>query len=300
MKGGCIGKYFIYLSYKKNMKKVRVTVSDFMNEIITGDSEYFKLPVGRIGNIIFKYYMDKDLNKVELGNFSGEVIQFNLNKKNEEIFMDTLIRNKVEIEAEYWRNIFFTYINNLRYKREEILFENKFKDIREAIKTEKKIKIKYHKYIRLVNPYFIKVSDSENRSYLFCYCEKNNDYRNYRISEIEEIWVTNEKNEIRDKKYIDDVRKNFDPFLSYKNRVKVKFTEKGIELYEKVLANRPRLIEEKDEIYTFECDNKLAMIYFAQFYSEVRILEPEELKTILKKELKKTIEIYKDKEKENV
>ena len=282
------------------MKKVRVTVSDFMNEIITGDSEYFKLPVGRIGNIIFKYYMDKDLNKVELGNFSGEVIQFNLNKKNEEIFMDTLIRNKVEIEAEYWRNIFFTYINNLRYKREEILFENKFKDIREAIKTEKKIKIKYHKYIRLVNPYFIKVSDSENRSYLFCYCEKNNDYRNYRISEIEEIWLTNEKNEIRDKKYIDDVRKNFDPFLSYKNRVKVKFTEKGIELYEKVLANRPRLIEEKDEIYTFECDNKLAMIYFAQFYSEVKILEPEELKTILKKELKKTIEIYEDKEKENV
>ena len=282
------------------MKKVRVTVSDFMNEIITGDSEHFKLPVGRIGNIIFKYYMDKDLNKVELGNFSGEVIQFNLNKKNEEIFMDTLIRNKVEIEAEYWRNIFFTYINNLRYKREEILFENKFKDIREAIKTEKKIKIKYHKYIRLVNPYFIKVSDSENRSYLFCYCEKNNDYRNYRISEIEEIWLTNEKNEIRDKKYIDDVRKNFDPFLSYKNRVKVKFTEKGIELYEKVLANRPRLIEEKDGIYTFECDNKLAMIYFAQFYSEVKILEPEELKTILKKELKKTIEIYEDKEKENV
>ena len=282
------------------MKKVRVTVSDFMNEIITGDSEYFKLPVGRIGNIIFKYYMDKDLNKVELGNFSGEVIQFNLNKKNEEIFMDTLIRNKIQTEAEYWRNIFFTYINNLRYKREEILFENKFKDIREAIKTEKKIKIKYHKYIRLVNPYFIKVSDSENRSYLFCYCEKNNDYRNYRISEIEEIWLTNEKNEIRDKKYIDNVRKNFDPFLSYKNRVKVKFTEKGIELYEKVLANRPRLIEEKNGIYTFECDNKLAMIYFAQFYSKVKILEPEELKTILKKELKKTIEIYEDKEKENV
>lgn len=282
------------------MKKVRVTVSDFMNEIITGDSEYFKLPVGRIGNIIFKYYMDKDLNKVELGNFSGEVIQFNLNKKNEEIFMDTLIRNKIQTEAEYWRNIFFTYINNLRYKREEILFENKFKDIREGIKAEKKIKIKYHKYIRLVNPYFIKVSDSENRSYLFCYCEKNNDYRNYRISEIEEIWLTNEKNEIRDKKYIDDVRKNFDPFLSYKNRVKVKFTEKGIELYEKVLANRPRLIEEKDGIYTFECDNKLAMIYFAQFYSKVKILEPEELKTILKKELKKTIEIYEDKEKENV
>ncbi len=38
------------------MKKIRVTVSDFMNEIITGDSEYFKLLVGRIGNIIFILY----------------------------------------------------------------------------------------------------------------------------------------------------------------------------------------------------------------------------------------------------
>ena len=282
------------------MKKVRVTVSDFMIEIITGDSEYFKLPVGRIGNIIFKYYMDKDLNKVELGNFSGEVIQFNLNKKNEEIFIDTLIRNKVEIEAEYWRNIFFTYINNLRYKREEILFENKFKDIREGIKAEKKIKIKYHKYIRLVSPYFVKVADDENRSYLFCYCEKNNDYRNYRVSEIEEVWFTNENIEIKDKKYIDDVHKNFDPFLSYKNTVKVEFTEKGVELYEKVLTNRPRLLNKKDGIYTFECDNKLALVYFAQFFSNVKILEPIELRKRLKNELEKTIKIYETEEEENV
>ena len=238
------------------MKKVRFTISDFMNEIIKSDSEYFKLQIGKIGNIIFNYYIDKNLNKVELEDSSGEVIQFNLNKTNEEIFMDTLIRNKIETEAEYWRNIFFTYINNLRYKREEILFEKNFKNIEKAIKDKNKIKIKYHNYIRLINPYFIKVSDSESRSYLFCYCEKNNDYRNYRISEIEEIWFTNEKIEVKDKKYIDEVYKNFDPFLSYKNRVKVKFTEKGLELYEKVLTNRPRLLNKNNNIYTFECDNK--------------------------------------------
>ena len=33
--------------------------------------------------------------------------------------------------------------------------------------------------------------------------------RNYRISEIEEVWFTNENIEIKDKKYIDDVYKNF-------------------------------------------------------------------------------------------
>ena len=98
------------------MKKVRFTISDFMNEIIKSDSEYFRLPIGKIGNIIFNYYIDKNLNKIVLEDSLGEVIQFNLNKSNEEIYLDTLIRNKIEIEAEYWRNIFFSYINNLRYK----------------------------------------------------------------------------------------------------------------------------------------------------------------------------------------
>ena len=54
------------------MKKVRVTISDFMNEIIKSDSEYFKIPVGRIGNIIFKYYMDKNLNKWNWETFQGK------------------------------------------------------------------------------------------------------------------------------------------------------------------------------------------------------------------------------------
>ena len=282
------------------MKKVRFTISDFMNEIIKSDSEYFKLQIGKIGNIIFNYYIDKNLNKVELEDSSGEVIQFNLNKSNEEIFMDTLIRNKIETEAEYWRNIFFTYINNLRYKREEILFEKNFKNIEQALKDGNKIKIKYHNCIRLINPYFVKVSDSESRSYLFCYCEKNNDYRNYRISEIEEIWFTNKKIEVKDKKYIDEVYKNFDPFLSYKNRVKVRFTEKGLDLYEKVLTNRPKLLNIENNIYTFECDNKLAMVYFAQFFSLIEILEPQELRKKLQNELENTLKIYKNEEEKDV
>ena len=124
--------------------------------------------------------------------------------------------------------------------------------------------------------------------------------RNYRISEIEEVWFTNENIEIKDKKYIDDVYKNFDPFLSYKNTVKVEFTEKGVELYEKILTNRPKLLDKKDGIYTFECDNKLAMVYFAQFFSNVKILEPNELKERLKNELKKTIKIYQNEEEKDV
>ena len=82
--------------------------------------------------------------------------------------------------------------------------------------------------------------------------------------------------------------------------MKVKFTEKGLELYEKVLTNRPRLLNKDNNIYTFECDNKLAMVYFAQFFSLIEILEPQELREKLQKELENTLKIYKNEEDKNV
>ena len=106
------------------MKKVRVTVSDFMFEILKGDAEYFKIPLGKIGNTLFKYFIDKNLSKIELEESSGKKVQFNLSKENEDIFFDVLREKKASTEAELMRDIFFTYINNLRFKREEIIFNS--------------------------------------------------------------------------------------------------------------------------------------------------------------------------------
>ena len=190
------------------------------------------------------------------------------------------------------RDIFFTYINNLRFKREEIIFNNTFKQIREAIKNNKKIGIKYHSTARIVNPYFIELSSKENRSYLFCYCEKNQDFRNYRISDIENIWNLQNEIYVKDEDYIEAIRKNFDPFLSYGNEVKVRMTEEGKALYERVNQNRPKLLKEEGDIYTFECSDKLAKVYFAQFYDEIEIIEPENLRENFKENFKRTYEMY--------
>ena len=81
------------------MKKVRITVSDFMFEILKGDSEYFKVPVGKIGNTLFKYYIDKNLSKIKLEESSGKKVQFNLSKENEDIFFDILREKQAETEV---------------------------------------------------------------------------------------------------------------------------------------------------------------------------------------------------------
>ncbi len=68
------------------MKKVRTTVSHSMKEILNDDKEHFKIELGTIGNILFKYYSNKEVDKIELKKSSdGEIIQFNLTKENEEM-----------------------------------------------------------------------------------------------------------------------------------------------------------------------------------------------------------------------
>lgn len=274
------------------MKKVGFVIPSFMYEILIGDSEYFKLTLGEIGNRILSYYLGKDINKIDFKSASNERIQFNLSKNNEEIFLKIIEEENIQKEAGYLRNIYFTYVNNLRYVRERILFKEIFKEIEEAINKNRKIKIKYHSYIRTVNPYLIKVANKEERSYLFCFCEKNNDYRVYRISEIEKIWLTTSEIEIRDKYYIEKIKENFDPFLSFNKHIKVRFTEIGIKRYEKALLNRPKLVSQDKNIYIFQCSEKHAKVYFAQFYSEVEILEPKSLREEFKKEFIKILSLY--------
>lgn len=80
-------------------------------------------------------------------------------------------------------------------------------------------------------------------------CEKNKDFRNYRISDIENIWNLQKEIYIKNKEYIEAIKKNFDPFLSYGNFIKVKMTEEGKVLYERVTQNRPKLVKEERDIY---------------------------------------------------
>lgn len=279
------------------MEKVAVQVSDFMYEVLQEDSRIFKLEVGAIGNRILKYYLGEKVNKYQSNDKNKKKIQFNLTKYNDGIFMkhfEDFNDGKNLSKSDYVRSLIFAYINNPRYKREEILFEENFKILREAISKNKKIILKYFKEVRKVNPYFIKISNTENKNYLFCYSDDSKDYRTYGLNEISDISLLDEDLEYKNKEYIDDIRSNFDPFRSYGHKVKVKISDEGIRLLDKIFTNRPKILEKETEknIYTFECSERLAQVYFPQFLNEIEILEPENLRTWFKEIHYKVYQIY--------
>lgn len=198
----------------------------------------------------------------------------------------------MENEAEFFRNLFFKYLNNPRYLREEILFSEIFEKIQLALKEKKKINIKYKGGIRTINPYFIKTASGEDRSYVFSYCEKNENYRNYRIANIKNVSLSKYDTEFKNLEYIKNIENNFDPFLSFNKVITIKMSKAGEELFERAIINRPKILEKNKNIWTLECTNKLAKVYFPQFLSNVEILEPVELREWFKKEMQLCMNLY--------
>lgn len=276
----------------KDIKKIRFTVPYFIKEKIKEDEVHFNLLSGEIGNRILKYYSNKTINKINIKSDKGEIIQFNLNKFNTDLYDVILKEHCVQNEAEFFRELFFKYLNNLRYIREKILFSNIFKEVNLAIKEGKKLNIKYNNEIRTISPYFIKADKGEDRSYIFCYCEKNENYRNYRVANIQRISLSKNDLEIKDKKYIDDIEKNFDPFLSFGKKVVAKVNKIGEIKYKKAILNRPKVIDKNKDIWTFQCDTKLAKIYFPQFLDNIEIIEPIELREWFINNFQNVLNIY--------
>ena len=123
--------------------------------------------------------------------------------------------------------------------------------------------------------------------------EEKKNYANFKLKELEIISILDEKIKGKDKKYIENVRKNFDPFLGNGNIVKVRLTEEGDSLLKSFTNYRPKLIKKEGDIYYFEVANENAKLYFRQFSKEAEILEPKSLREEIKNEYLEVLELYK-------
>jgi hypothetical protein len=280
------------------MKKIRVTVPEDIWRMMKNDIEEFGINNNKLCNFILnelKYNKNLDVDKLleTLGRPLKKIIQFDLNVSNKEIYYDILRENDVDVEAEYFRELFNLYCSKFKYQRELFIFRDKVKQIVDAVKEKKKIKIKYIGKVITIEPYFIKREEQGDENFLFAYNEEQKAYNNYKLKELEIISILDEKIKGKDKKYIENVRKNFDPFLANGNIVKVRLTKEGESLLKSFTNYRPKLIKKEGNTYYFVASNENAKLYFRQFSKEVEILEPISLRKEIKNEYLEVLELYK-------
>ena len=280
------------------MKKIRVTVPEDVWDIIKIDQEDFGINNNKFCNYILeKLKFNRKIETEKLLQAQGrnrkKIVQFDLNVNNKEIYYDILKSNEVEIEAEYFRELFEIYCSKFKYQRELFIYEDKLKSILDAIKDENKLKIKYFSEIIDIDPIFIRREDKGNENFLFCYVEKLNSYQNYKLKELEIVAILPEKMKKRDKKFIESMKKKYDPFLGKTTTIKVKLTTLGESLLKTFTEYRPKLIKNEKNIYFFETSEEQAKIYFRGFSKEAEILEPLSLREEIIKEYQEALNIYK-------
>ena len=90
-------------------KRVRVSVPNFVREILENDMKYYDFSKDKICNIIIQrlgFENTQSLHKKVVDNTS--ILNFNLNEKNTELFDKMFILSKEKIESEFFRRVFST------------------------------------------------------------------------------------------------------------------------------------------------------------------------------------------------
>lgn len=274
------------------MIKLRVTVPKNIALILKRDQEDFEINENKHYNIIYKnmnfdYSEDKSKSVYKE---DTELLQFTLSKEN--FIKFDILENKKLKKADFFRQLITEYAIKSAYERELIVFKEHLERIKVAIENNKRIEIKFKNREDILDPYFIVSLEKENRNYLVSYSCYKEKIVNYRIKNISNVIITNLNREPFDENYIKDLSENFNPFLSFGNEVKVKFTPEGEKHYKQVMSNRPKLKGTKDDIYIFEANDYQAMLYFAGFMEMAEILEPLSLREKMKERIKKMKEVY--------
>ena len=250
-------------------KKIKVTLPQNIYEIIRNDIDDFNMTSNHFMNYIFlnlneKYKNFKGNPAIAEQSKEKSSIQFNLNKASNLIYYDVLRENNAQNESEFMRSLLIRYATNPKNKRELFIFKESVERLNLAIKDKKNVYITFNDNRKVkVSPYHIGSSDLEIANYIFCYDYSEGKYKNYKLSYLKQVYTTSETGNWEDEEYINDVIKNFDPFLSKGQIIKI---------------NRPKLIASKGDIFEFEASEEQIKRYFTYFLDDATVIEPIELK----------------------
>lgn len=278
------------------MKKIKVTIPKNIYDIVKNDLSDFGLSNNYFMNYLFinlkdsyEEYVNKNID-IPVLNKEKKFIQFNLNKENSLIYYDVLRDKKVLNESEFMRNLLIKYCANQKNVRELFIFKEIIERINMAIKDKKNVVITFNDERKAtITPYHIGSSDLEIANYIFCYDIEEKKYKNYKLSNLKQVYTLSELGKWDEEEYIKTTIENFDPFLSQGRKIKIKLTDEGKRILKVSKVNRPKIISEDNDIFEFECSQEQAKKYFSYFLDEALVLEPLELREWFEKKFENAL-----------
>lgn len=285
------------MKYLKLRDVIKNSVKKEDSNLVLSDSSY--------NNIVWSIVEHMENNRLsnEKKSRKDRKINLRLNTKgNEELdlILDSIPAGSTQ--NSFVRSILSSYLDLPKAERERILCKKNLSKIMDALDKNCKILLTTKKSKFTINPIEIYSSKEQLFNYLIYETEPNVKHPERKMMSIHlknivdvhpsflEERVLSEYYRIK----MDRMIKNGVQFGSENQYYKVKFNKDGKNRFKFSYLEKPDPIEvdEENGIYTFDCTQFHFRRYFAPFYNEMEILEPESEIEYLKQILKETQNIY--------
>jgi len=272
-------------------KKIRVTISPRIIELIEKEAAFYEMTRNRLCNLIFEGHRTDEYCQHSSCS-KKKVIQFNLSVENIKHYESIMNANGVTNESEFFRGLFEGY-ERLSYAARQIeIFKKLYNELEMAVEKRKIIKIEYGEEVIEIEPYFITSDVRESDNYLFGYSLSNCEYAVFKLRKIKGVMFTGKNFAARNEEYVKSVAKNFDPYLSHGHVVKLRLVGLGLETLENFDLIMPKLLERDGDVLKFECSQRYAEIFFSPFMDRIEIIEPESLRDRFREKLTAAAGLY--------
>lgn len=296
----------IYELLKKDAKDFRIlkpsgeeNLNSFINSLVVNFHEEFSLNEQSLWNSIkeaLSFIPEKYKNEA-LEGVVGAIAKRDKNKnagksvslsfkptKNSEavtVYIENVLLKNESISS-FYRRMFTAYSKKAKDERERIIHKRTFELLSCAMEKKLQVCISLdngHIY-NGVSVYAVEPAQDELFNYVLAYSDKRN--RTLRIAKIRTVSLLTKGAEIPESS-----ARMFDrqissgaqyPIYSTDDEpIRVRLSDKGRELFNKIYLYRPVPVSIDDDVYTFECSANQVLYYFERFGAEALILHPKKL-----------------------
>ncbi len=258
---------------------------------------YGEKAFGEIVKLFSKRFSQNE-NKAESTTFA-----FKPTKQSEKavIFIEHILLNSESISS-FYRRMFLEYSRKTKNEREKILFKENYLLLKKAVDKQTAIclTLKNGDVIKEGSAYHIGSSKDELFNYvLLCDGKKNVTLRLSRIFSVSLLSakanIPAVNAELFDRQIACAIQYPF--YSTDREPIKVRLTEKGKTLFNKIYLYRPTPVSVNGDIYTFDCSANQLLYYFERFGEAALIISPKRLGVFMRNyyhfALKKYKELYK-------
>ena len=186
----------------------------------------------------------------------------------------------------YIKDMFISYLSIPRNKREEIIFKDKFDVINEAIAEHRLLTFTSGdlRYKETVAPYMTATSKEEQFNYLLCHDSRTKKNRTFRISRLNDVFITSKTFEVDEKVKQELSEKAIRSPHSMTSDIHavIKMTESGKQKFKVVIKNRPNVTKIEGDLYHFDWPEMQLDEYFRRFGKDAVVISPRSLRSRLR------------------